>query len=174
MHDDEYILHIAEPDPPELDAVYVQLANGHHIRIEARFWSPHRTYEDWSAGHWPEPRYAIRIHCTQDTLPRRMVWREEIRHLQDFHLRSILEIWGWLQTLSASREMLDFHGFEQFLDRFIDEVHQQSMPFSDAVDHIRFLPTATTAPIQQDHCSIELEDEIYAFRQTLDRLSDSQ
>ncbi len=156
MHDEEHHLHLPLPDPPELEPILAKLANGHVVRFEARFWQQWRSYEDWAANVWPDPYFAIRVYCTEDTLPKRMVWREEISHLQDFDLSHIADIWEWLRELANSRAIFEFDQFDDLLHHVVEGVGHLSAQEPDATEHYAHLP-GLTAPHDFDR----VDDSIY-------------
>jgi hypothetical protein len=133
---------LAQPDaePYTLDAIACQLANGHAVKLAAGLWSRWRTHEEWVSGITPEPYFAIRVYCTEDTLPKRMVWAEEFCVETDFHLRDFEKIWQWLGELCQSRQVFEFDDLTGFLDHLCDELIRFSTAESDAVEHIKHLP----------------------------------
>ncbi|MGH7979014.1 MAG: hypothetical protein ACREE6_06525, partial [Limisphaerales bacterium] len=84
LHDGQHSHEYEPPDTNELEPIACQLANGHDLKIVARMWSRWRTYEEWVAGYTPEPYFAIRVYCTEGTLPKRLIWVEEYSGETDF------------------------------------------------------------------------------------------
>jgi hypothetical protein len=140
LHDDQHF-HEQEPaDTQELEPIVCELANGHDIKIQAQLWSRWRTYEEWVSGIKPEPYFAIRVYCTENSLPKRMVWVEEYCAESDFPKDYFDEIWQWLINLCGGREIFDFDDLDEFLDHLSDAILQFTMLESDAVEHFKHLP----------------------------------
>jgi hypothetical protein len=143
MRDDEPTPELFLSELPERDPIVCELANGHTVKIVAALWSRWRTYEEWSAGVRPEPYFAIRIYCTETTLPKRLAWIEEYTEEADFPVSNFDEIWQWLTELCASREVFDFDDFREFMDHVSDGIIRFSTPEPDAVEHIEHLAELT-------------------------------
>jgi len=143
MQHEEHSFELPPSDPHELEAIVCQLANGHAIKIAAGLWSRWRTQEERVAGITPEPYFAIRVYCTEDTLPKRMAWVEEFCEETDFHLRDFEKIWQWLGDLCQSREVFAFDDLTEFLDHVSDSIIQFTTAEPDAVEHIEHLPEIT-------------------------------
>lgn len=125
---------------PETQPIVCQLANGHAIKIAAGLWSRWRTYEEWAFRLTPQPYFAIRIYCTEDTLPKRLAWVEEFCEESDFSGHAFDEIWQWLAELSNGRAIFDFDSVHELLDYISDGIIELSVSDVDAVDHLRRLP----------------------------------
>ena len=140
---DEHSSEESALNQPEMDPIFCQLANGHAIKIEAAHWSRWRTYEDWASRFRPEPYFAIRIYCTEDTLPKRLVRVEEYCEGTDFMFLDFDGIWVWLQTFCESRDVYSFDAFSEFQDFISDQIIELSTPDSDVVEHLKHLPEIT-------------------------------
>lgn len=145
MFDDDGELDLPPPDLPELEPICFELANGHTVKIEARFWPGWQYYEDWISGLRPEPYFAIRVYCTQDTLPKRLTRVEEFRGDIDFCLTSIWDIWLWIGEFTSGRGMFDFDSFEDFSQYLSESIARLSANEPDADEHYRQL-SQLTAP----------------------------
>ena len=143
MRDDENAFVLPFLELPEFEPLCCTLANGHTIKIAAGLWSRWRTYEEWSSGFRPEPYFAIRFYCTEDTLPKRLAWVEEFCEKAEFPLCNFDQIWEWLANLCASRELFEFDDFPQFLDHVSEGIIRFSAVEPDAVEHIEHLPEIT-------------------------------
>lgn len=156
MHNEEHSLHLPPPDPPELEPILAELASGHALKLEARHWRSKPTVEELTSGRRPEPYFAIRIYCTENALPKRLLWSEELRDGTDFDVSRIAEIWEWLGELAGSRTMFEFDEFDDFLHHVIDGICQLSAQEPDATEHYQYLP-GLTAP----HAFDRVDDSIY-------------
>jgi len=143
FHDDQHFHEDESPDADDLERIDCQLANGHTLKIVARMWSRWRTYGEWVAGYTPEPYFAIRVYCTEGTLPKRLVWVEEYCAGTDFPQDYFDEIWQWLAELCQGREVFDFDELDEFLDHLSDAVMEFTMLESDAVEHFEHLAELT-------------------------------
>jgi hypothetical protein len=143
MPHDQHSFDLSPSDPPELEPIICQLANGHAVRIEAGYWSRWRTLEEWVSETRPEPYFAIRVYCTEDMLPQRMVWVEEFCEETEFQLHDFDNIWQWLGDLCKSREVFAFDDLTEFLDHVSDAIIQFSTAEPDAVEHIERLSEFT-------------------------------
>lgn len=156
MRDDEPTSGFFESGIPEHDTISCELANGHALKIAAGLWSRWRTYEEWVSGIHPEPYFAIRIYCTENTLPKRHTWVEEYCEDTDFPRCNFDEIWEWLTKLCTSRELFQFDELGEFLDYVTDGLLHFAATEPDAVEHIRRLPEIT-APESFD----KVDDSIF-------------
>jgi hypothetical protein len=135
MHDDERFYRLPAPDPPPLDPIFCELANGHTVKFETRFWNRVWIYEEWAFGILSESVFEIRIYCTQDTYPKRLVRTEKFKADVDFDIRSIQEIWLWISDFCKSRAVFDFDDFESFVSHIASEIGEISHPESNAMEH---------------------------------------
>ena len=143
MRHDEHSSGSPAADSPDREPIVCQLANGHAIKIAAAHWSRSRSYEDWASGLRPEPYFAIRIYCTENTLPKRLAWIEEFCEETDFPLHDFDSIWSWLTEFCKSREVFAFDDLCEFLDHVTDRIIQLSTPEFDAVEHLKHFSEST-------------------------------
>ena len=140
MFDDEQPFHLPPPELPDLEPISCELANGHTLKLAARLWQRWRTYEDWIADVWPEPYFAIRLYCTENALPKRLVWTEEFREQLDFDAGRIPEIWQWLEEFTASRAIFNYDTLDEFVEELAERLAQFSAGGEDTVEHLQELP----------------------------------
>jgi hypothetical protein len=131
---EDYPLETAGLDPFEF-----QLANGHNVKIVyARFWERIR-YQDWREGARPAKYRAIKVYCTEDTLPRSMAIHCEFRAGKEFALPTVPKIWDWLDELIQSRRFAEFDAVTEFIDELADQLIALSYAGGDAVEHFDHL-----------------------------------
>jgi hypothetical protein len=128
---------------PDVEPIECELANGHAVKIEARLWQRVANIEDWAAGILPEPYFAIRLYCTEGTLPRRLAWLDEFRNEADFALVDFPGIWEAIEQLTSSRQFYDFDSFWEFAEHLGDLMQQYLSIEVDAVEHYADLPLLT-------------------------------
>jgi len=149
---EDYPLETAGFDPFEF-----QLANGHDVKIVfAKFWARIR-YQDWQEGARPARYRAIKIYCTEDTLPRSMAIHCEFRAGKEFILPAVPKIWDWLEELVISRRFAQFDSVADFIDDLAEQLTLYSDIGEDAVEHVQHLPEIAT-PKAFDH---DVDDSVY-------------
>jgi len=139
-----------------MEPIVCELANGHTLKLVARYWWPVPTFEEMAARDWPDPYFAIRVYCTEDTLPKRLRWSHEFSEERDFDSTRIEQIWEWAKDLAAGRAIYDYDSIEEFIADFADNLAHLSDGGEDAVEHVHALP-ALTAPAWFD----QFDDSIF-------------
>jgi len=131
---EDYPLETAGFDPFEFE-----LVNGHNVKIVfAKFWERIR-YQDWREGARPAQYRAIKIYCTEDTLPRKMAIHCEFRAGKEFILPAVPKIWDWLEELVMSRQFAQFDSVTEFIDELAEQLTLYSDAGEDAVEHVQHL-----------------------------------
>jgi hypothetical protein len=130
----------ALPDEPDYDPIIVRLVNGHNVKIAVgRFWEI-PTPEDRALGAQPHSYNAMRIYCSEGTLPLRMVQQEELREGLEYEPPLLGDIWNWLVEHTSSREWREHDSFDGFLETFTEAIERITATADDAVSHLEHLP----------------------------------
>lgn len=135
MDPDDTIREIAEFEPVEFE-----LLSGHPVRVVAgRFWEK-ISDSDRRRGYLPKQYDAIRIYCTEDTIPRRMTQQFEMLPQHEFDPSAVAAIWACLQEHVANRNFRDHDSLEDFMVWFSEIADKLSSSAEDMADHIQHLP----------------------------------
>lgn len=125
------------------DAIEFQLANGNNVKVVfAKFWERLRL-QDLREGARPAKYYAIKIYCTEGTLPRCMAVHWEFRAGHEFELPAVPRIWEWLANFLDERQHIQYDWLDEFIEDFAETIAEFSETRADAVQHFEHLPELT-------------------------------
>ena len=109
----------------EVDSVEFQLVNGHDVRIAVgEFWEKlgplalHLRYK-------PLKRFAIRVYCSEGTLPLRQKLAHQLNDGKEFTRVSVPEIFKALREHVASGDYREHDEFVDFLDWLLEMVEEK-------------------------------------------------
>ena len=135
-----------EPYPRHLDIlaerklISCELANGHTVKFEWGPWALPRTIEDWANGVRLDPYFAIRVYCTENTIPKRLVLADEFRADVDFDLVHAGELWRGIVALLNTRSIVDYDSFDDLIHEITEMICGLGLHEADLCEHLANLP----------------------------------
>jgi hypothetical protein len=108
----------------EVDSVEFQLVNGHDVRIAVgEFWE--KLDPGGSRYGFPKKLFAIRVYCSEGTLPFRHKLVHSLKDEREFTRSSVPEIFEALRQHISSNDYREHDELYDFLEWFLEMVEEK-------------------------------------------------
>ncbi len=121
-------------EPGEVDPVEFQLVNGHDVRVAVGEFSEKLDPDAWRLGVIARKQFAIRLYCSEGTLPLRQKLAHQLNDGKEFTRGSVPEIFKALKEHLASGDYREHDEFVDFFDWFLEMVQEKWGMTGDAVE----------------------------------------